>query len=135
MKTIDKYVTFKEKYKEYVVIIKSGNFYYTYLDDTYIINYLFNYQIRDGKIGFPVSAKAKVKSILSHHNINMVEVIDEYAYVLETKETNEYLNVLKTAKSNILINNMINNLMQRIEVKVKKEEANYELIKEFVDEL
>lgn len=31
--------------------------------------------------------------------------------------------------------NMIHNLMSAIEIKIKKEEANYELIKEFVDEL
>ena len=35
----------------------------------------------------------------------------------------------------ILMNNMIHNLISAIEIKIKKEEANYELIKEFVDEL
>jgi len=30
---------------------------------------------------------------------------------------------------------MLSNLMNTIEIKVKKEEANYRLIKEFVDEL
>ena len=34
MKTIDKYLKFKEMYKDHVIIIKSGNFYYTFLDDT-----------------------------------------------------------------------------------------------------
>lgn len=53
MKTIDKYLKFKEMYKDHVVIIKSGNFYYTFLDDTYILNYFFGYQIRENKIGFP----------------------------------------------------------------------------------
>ena len=83
MKTIDKYLKFKEMYKEHVVIIKSGNFYYTFLDDTYIFNYLFGYQIRENKIGFPLSAKAKVKSVLNRNNVNLIEVIDDYAYVLE----------------------------------------------------
>ena len=135
MKTIDKYLKFKEMYKEHVVIIKSGNFYYTVLDDTYIFNYLFGYQIRENKIGFPLSAKAKVKSVLNRNNVNLIEVIDDYAYVLESKNENAYSNVLREAKSNLLISNMLNNLMNAIEIKVKKEEANYELIKEFVDEL
>ncbi len=135
MKTIDKYLKFKEMYKEHVVIIKSGNFYYTFLDDTYIFNYLFGYQIRENKIGFPLSAKAKVKSVLNRNNVNLIEVIDDYAYVLESKNENAYSNVLREAKSNLLISNMLNNLMNAIEIKVKKEEANYELIKEFVDEL
>ena len=135
MKAIDKYLKFKEMYKEHVVIIKSGNFYYTFLDDTYIFNYLFGYQIRENKIGFPLSAKAKVKSVLNRNNVNLIEVIDDYAYVLESKNENAYSNVLREAKSNLLISNMLNNLMNAIEIKVKKEEANYELIKEFVDEL
>ena len=135
MKTIDKYLKFKEMYKDHVIIIKSGNFYYTFLDDTYILNYLFGYQIRENKIGFPLTAKAKVKSVLNRNNINLIEVIDDYAYILESKNNNAYQETLKAAKSNILISNMLNNLMSAIEIKVKKEEANYELIKEFVDEL
>lgn len=135
MKTVEKYIKFKEKYKDYVVMIKSGNFYYSFDDDAFILKHYFNYQIRDNKVGFPLNAKAKVKSVLNRHDVNLIEIIDDYGYVLETKNKNEYNNVLKEAKSNELINNMLNNLMNAIEVKVKKEEANYRLIKEFVDEL
>ena len=123
MKTIDKYLKFKEMYKDHVIIIKLGNFYYTFLDDTYILNYLFGYQIRENKIGFPLTAKAKVKSVLNRNNINLIEVIDDYAYILESKNNNAYQETLKAAKSNILISNMLNNLMSAIEIKVKKEEG------------
>ena len=123
MKTIDKYLKFKEMYKDHIIIIKSGNFYYTFLDDTYILNYLFGYQIRENKIGFPLTAKAKVKSVLNRNNINLIEVIDDYAYILESKNNNAYQETLKAAKSNILISNMLNNLMSAIEIKVKKEEG------------
>ena len=135
MKTVDKYIKFKEMYKEYVVIIKSGNFYYSFEDDAYILKYFFDYQIRENKVGFPISAKAKVKSVLNRHNVNLIEVIDDYAYILETKNENAYLEKLQEAKSNILIANMLNNLMHTIEIKVKQETANYRLIKDFVDEL
>ena len=135
IKTVDKYIKFKEMYKDYVVIIKSGNFYYSFEDDAYILNHIFAYQIRENKVGFPMSAKAKVKSILNRNNINLIEVIDDYAYVLETKNANSYNDILKEAKSSIVVNNMVNNLMSSIEGKLKKEEANYRLIKDFVDEL
>lgn len=135
MKTVDKYVKFKSQYKDYVVLVKSGNFYYSFESDAYILKYFFDYQIRDNKVGFPINAKAKVKSVLNRHNVNLIEIIDDYAYVLETKNENAYAKTLMEAKSNILISNMLNNLMSTIEVKVKKEEANYRLIKEFVDEL
>ena len=123
MKTIDKYLKFKEMYKDHIIIIKSGNFYYTFLDDTYILNYLFGYQIRENKIGFPLTAKAKVKSVLNRNNINLIEVIDDYAYILESKNNNAYQETLKAAKSNILISNMLNNLMSAIDIQVKKEEG------------
>ena len=99
------------------------------------MNYLFGYQIRENKIGFPLNAKAKVKSVLNRNNINLIEVIDDYAYILESKNDNNYEEILREAKSNLLINNMLHNLMNTIEIKIKKEEANYHLIKEFVDEL
>lgn len=135
MKTIDKYVKFKSEYKDYVVLVKSGNFYYSFDEDAFILKYFFDYQIRENRVGFPLNAKAKVKSVLNRYNINLIEVIDDYAYVLETKNANLYNEKLKEAKSNILISNMLNNLMNAIEIKVKKEEANYRLIKDFVDEL
>lgn len=135
MKTVDKYVKFKSQYKDYVVLVKSGNFYYSFEEDAYILKYFFDYQIRDNKVGFPINAKAKVKSVLNRHNVNLIEVIDDYAYVLETKNDNAYASTLIEAKSNILVSNMLNTLMSTIEVKVKKENANYRLIKEFVDEL
>jgi len=135
MKTIDKYVKFKSQYKDYVVLVKSGNFYYSFDEDAFILKYFFDYQIRENRVGISLNAKAKVKSVLNRNNVNLIEVIDDYAYVLETKNENEYSIKLKEAKSNILITNMLNNLMNAIEIKVKKEEANYRLIKEFVDEL
>ena len=42
MKTVDKYLKFKELYQDYVILIKSGNFYYSFEDDAYILKYLFN---------------------------------------------------------------------------------------------
>ncbi len=135
MKTIDKYVKFKSQYQDYVVLVKSGNFYYSFGEDAFILQYVFNYQIRDDKVGFPLNAKAKVKSVLNRNNINLIEVVDDYAYVLETKNNNAYSNTLKEAKENMLIKNMLNNLMNTIEIKVKREESNYRIIKEFVDEL
>ncbi len=135
MKTVDKYVKFKSKYQDYVILVKSGNFYYTFEEDAYILKYLFNYQIRENKVGFPITAKAKVKSVLNRNNVNLIEIIDDYAYILESKNSNQYQEKLIEAKNSMLITNKLNNLMSSIELKVKKEEANYRLIKEFVDEL
>jgi len=41
MKTIDKYVKFMSQYKDYVVLVKSGNFYYSFDEDAFILKYFF----------------------------------------------------------------------------------------------
>lgn len=45
LKNIDKYLTLKRQYKESILLIKTGNFYYTYMFDSLILNYLCNYQM------------------------------------------------------------------------------------------
>ena len=74
-KNIDKYLMLKDKYQDYVILIKSGNFYYSYLKDAFIIRYFFNYQMQGNRIGFPVSVKDKVIKLLKNNNIMMISRI------------------------------------------------------------
>ncbi|MBR4619093.1 MAG: hypothetical protein IKO49_07295 [Bacilli bacterium] len=46
MKIIDTYNSYKIKYKEYVVVIKSGIFYDVFNDDIAIMYSLFHYKIK-----------------------------------------------------------------------------------------
>ena len=46
MKLVDIYLSYKKKYREYVVLIKSGIFYEVIEDDVGIMYSLFNYKIR-----------------------------------------------------------------------------------------
>lgn len=72
MKVIDKYNDLKRSYEDFVVLIKSGSFYLTFGDDSIILNYLFSYQIKNDKLGFPISAVDKVKDGLDKNNINYI---------------------------------------------------------------
>ena len=64
MKIIDAYNNYKTKYKEYVVLIKSGIFYNVLNDDVSIIYSLFHYKIKNNGnnyiVGFPKSSINKV---------------------------------------------------------------------------
>lgn len=55
MKLKDKYNDLSNLYSEYIVLIKSGNFYLTFGDSAKIMNYLFSYQIINEKLGFPLN--------------------------------------------------------------------------------
>lgn len=59
-----------------VKIRKSGTFYQVFDDDSYILYYLFNYSIKNNKVGFPKSVLNKVINKLDDLKINY-EVINE----------------------------------------------------------
>ena len=49
----DKYIYLKNENKNTVVIMKYGNFYRIFNDDTYIVWSFTKYKIHDNRIGFP----------------------------------------------------------------------------------
>ena len=87
MKLIDTYYNYKLKYKEYVVLLKSGIFYECFNDDIGIIYSLFHYKIKNNGsnyvVGFPNNSLSKICNILENNNINYIivdkdNIIDKY---------------------------------------------------------
>ena len=78
MKIYDIYSEKKKKYDKYVILIKVGNFYETYGEDTYLMNNLFDYKIKEvggvGRVGFPLIAYNKVTDKLKCFKINYLIV-------------------------------------------------------------
>lgn len=60
----------------YIKIRKSGTFYSVFDDDCYVLYYLFGYNIKHSKTGFPKSALNKVINCLEENKINY-EVVGE----------------------------------------------------------
>ena len=86
MKLIDTYYN-KLKYKEYVVLLKSGIFYECFNDDIGIIYSLFHYKIKNNGsnyvVGFPNNSLSKICNVLGNNNINYIivdkdNIIDKY---------------------------------------------------------
>ena len=67
MKLIDTYYNYKLKYKEYVVLLKSGIFYECFNDDIGIIYSLFHYKIKNNGnnyvVGFPNNSLSNLLNI------------------------------------------------------------------------
>lgn len=76
MKWNDVYNFYKEKYNDYIILYKLGNFYNVIGRDVYIMGYIFNYKIINNngidKIGFPISNINKVMSRLDNLKINYI---------------------------------------------------------------
>lgn len=87
----------KEVHKEYVVLVRVGNFYNCYGRDSYIISYLLGYKINiiDNNIynsSFPKSAYNKVLSTLEKNKINYIILDKRNNYDVEEKDNNKNLN-------------------------------------------
>ena len=65
MKLVERYIKLKEKYPNYIILIKCGNFYNTFFDDAILLSCLCNYKIINNKIGFPCVYLNKVKSYIN----------------------------------------------------------------------
>ncbi len=66
------YLTWKEKYPNSVVLIKSGSFYRTYDNDTIILSYLCCYKVIKNVLGFPIRSLSKVLKELKGEEVNFV---------------------------------------------------------------
>lgn len=66
------YLTWKEKYPNSVVLIKSGTFYRTYDNDAIILSYLCCYKVVKNVLGFPIRSLSKVLKELKGEEVNFV---------------------------------------------------------------
>ena len=113
----------KSTYKDYVVLLKSGNFYISFNKDAIIMNNIFNYQIKQVKdyikIGFPIISINKIVNELTLRKVNYViinnEIINKkkfsnnsYKKYLQEKENYEIL-LVRIKKINTILKNSLNN--------------------------
>lgn len=71
------YYNMKRKFLNEIIIVKKGIFYYVYNEDSYIVNYLFNYKIINKNIDYVVFSD--IKKV-----INKFKILDiGYIIILE----------------------------------------------------
>ena len=104
----NRYEYYKIKYKEYIILMKSGNFYVALQQDAIVLNDIFKYKLNISnniiKVGFPVNSLNKILKTLDNININYVVLDNNILYINKSK-TNMY---------NKYINNNISNYILRI---------------------
>lgn len=113
----------KSTYKDYVVLLKSGNFYISFNKDAIIMNNIFNYQIKQVKdyikIGFPIISINKIMNELYLRKVNYIiidnEIINKkkfsnnsYKKNLLEKENYEIF-LVRIKKINSILTNSLNN--------------------------
>ena len=91
---LEEYYKYKTNYSEYIIIIKSGNFYEIIDKDALIINKLFKYKITKLadtiKCGFPITSIKKVVKLLNDQNINYIIIENNNITINKDFENNSY---------------------------------------------
>lgn len=134
MKIKEKYEKLKDEKSDVVVLIKVGSFYTTFGNDALILSYLFSYQVKNDKLGFPLSALDKVLFDLKQKKIHYLVVVDDEVVDMVDGE-NMYFSILEVAQKFYYDKMSMNLLMERIQLLIHKDPENYLKIKGFIDEL
>ncbi len=121
------YLTWKEKYPNSVVLIKSGSFYRTYDNDAIILSYLCCYYVIKNVLGFPIRSLSKILKKLKREEVNFV-VDNDVHFSFENDDN--YLTLLNQSfevyKLSVRIEKIYDYLNENIERK---------FIKKVIDEI
>ena len=93
---LEKYYIYKIKYKEYIIMMKYGNFYEILGNDALIMNKLFNYKLsrlsNTFKVGFPLLSLENIINKLNNYSINYIVIHKEKIEKKKEFELNKYNN-------------------------------------------
>lgn len=114
----NKYIQYKMDFPNYIVFIKSGNFYVCLNDDALIMNRIFQYKLIENsnfiKIGFPLSSLNKNLDILYKKCINYIVVENDTIIIKEKFEDNCYKHYMNFENYSFYMNRIhkINEILQ-----------------------
>ena len=120
-----------------IILVKVGTFYHAYGKDSYILSYLFGYQLKKiennySTCGFPVSAINKISKNLEDYKISYILLSKSNNYEEEAEEDfkndNRYIEFYEKAKKYIVRKNRIEEiyryLIENINDDERKEKIN-----------
>lgn len=114
----DKFLTSKLEYKEYILLLKSGNFYLSLNKDAVVLSNLFNYKIKDSsnfiKTGFLISSLNKVAIELENKHVNYT-IIDDSIISKQVYKDNNYSKYITDIETYISRIKNINEILDKIE--------------------
>ena len=124
---LENYYKNKVLYKDYIIIMKYGNFYETIDNDALIMSSIFKYKINKlsntFKVGFPINNLDNVLNILNEKSINYI-VLDNIKKEFKNNNYNNYkfdkdvINynlILINDINKYLTNNILNNIGNKLE--------------------
>lgn len=118
----------KEIHPDYILCFKVGSFYHCFGKDSYIMSYLFGYQIKSGmdnnmcSIGYPKNALPKVQARLEKEKINYLLIDTRNNYDVDEKSDyknlNTYLENYEKAQKYVKLKRKINKISENLTLKI-----------------
>lgn len=96
-----------------IILRKCGGFYQAFDEDAHIINYFFNYKIKDHRCGFPLTSINKIINLLEEKQINYI-IREEEDIIKDFKKKNNYEKYLIKAINKNNINKRIENILNKL---------------------
>lgn len=127
------YLKLKQTYKNYIILIKQGNFYIAINKDANIIYNIFKQKIIETKdfikVGFPVQTINKIKDKLNSLNINYI-ILENNEIVEKQKFKKNNINNYVSDSNYELLFSRINNISDKL-----KKNINSNNIKDILNEI
>ncbi len=121
----DVYNKYKLIYKNYIILIRNGNFYLALNDDSIVLNNIFKFKIVELKnfikCGFPLDSIYKVTDTLDDLNINYL-IYDNNITHKKKYTTNNYLKYI--SKSNYILLKKIDNINNILKLNINSVHIN-----------
>lgn len=124
MKLIDKYNSYKQKYKHAIIILKEGIFYKTFYDDAKILWYLFDYKYINDTISFGNVPYDKVILKLNKLDISYVVIDNDGVALSHIPSEEAYLSYEALAKKSYSKAQKTEQLMEKLQ-KIMTVNPNY----------
>ncbi len=129
---------FKEIHPTSIIMIKMGTFYHAYGRDSYILSYLFNYQVKKiqtnySTCGFPASGLSKVLSKLEELEISYIilnksenyEIVEEEDF----KGKNKYNELYNKSYNYVNRKNRIDSIYQFLLESISEEQIKDKILR------
>lgn len=129
---------FKEVHPESLIMIKMGTFYHAYGKDSYILAYLFGYQVKKvqtnySTCGFPSSGLSKILSKLEELEISYIILNKSDNYEVEEeqnfKSKNKYNEMYNKSYSYVSKKNRIDSIYQFLLESITEERIKEKIVR------
>lgn len=129
--------TIKQIHKDYIIMVKIGNFYHVYGKDAYIISYIFDYRLKEEKgtytAGFPINSLNKIMAHLEELKINYITLDKRNNYdvdeKLDNKNLNNYSKYYEKARKQVVYKIKIEKIHNYMKENINKKECKEIILK------